>query len=95
MGMAKLKFKKWLNQLIGCAIKGGATAIGAMAGVTAGPALRGKPMDPLSPDQLLDAFIGAAIAGAATFLSKSPTPNFDINGNTEVITKTKHENEPD
>jgi hypothetical protein len=83
--MAKLKFRKWLNQLIGCAIKGGATAIGAMAGVTAGPAIRGTPLDPLTPNQLLDAFIGAAIAGAATFLSKSPTPNFD--GNTETINK--------
>jgi hypothetical protein len=86
--MAKLKFRKGLNQLIGQTIQGGAAAVGAMIGVTVGPPIiSDAPVTPLNKEQLVSAFVGAALMAAVTFLKKDPVPNFDSNGNTETITK--------
>lgn len=88
MTMAKVKFKKWLNQLLGNFIQGGAAAVGAMIGVTVGPPIvSGSAATPLNAEQLISGFVGGAIFAAVTYLKKSPVPNFDGEGNTEIITK--------
>ncbi len=82
--MANLKFKKWLNQLIGLFIKGGATSAGAVLGVAAGGIV--SSVKPLDWQQFKYAFLGGAAVSALTFLQKNPVPGFE-EGNTERITK--------
>jgi hypothetical protein len=89
--MAKLKFRKWLNQLLGTFIQGGATAAGATFGL-AGANSMGIAVTPLDAKQVIGVFLCGAVARALEYLKKSPVPNFD--GNTELITKNENNNEP-
>lgn len=87
--MAKLKFKKWLNQLLGTFIQGGATSAGATFGL-AGANAMGVPVTPLDAKQVVGVFVCGAVAKSLEYLKKSPVPGFD--GNTELITKPPNEN---
>jgi uncharacterized membrane protein YdcZ (DUF606 family) len=83
--MAKLKFRKWLNQLVGGMIQGGATSASAVMSVAIASSL-GANVQALNFEQLKWAFIGGSVGTMFLFLKKSPLPNFE--GNTETITKT-------
>jgi hypothetical protein len=98
--MAKVKFRKWLNQLIGMGIQGGATAAGATFGL-AGVSSLGVPVSPLDGKQVIAVFLCGFVSRALEYLKATPIPNFEgTETNTTTTTtvntntKTPSNNEP-
>lgn len=82
--MAKLKLQKWLNQLIGVSIQGGAASFLSTFGL-AGASAMGIPVNPLDWKQGIGVFVSGAVVKGMTYLQKQPVPDFD--GGTGFMTK--------